>query len=468
MEPPNPDTHRVATPAQRSPGPPTATVPSTGQPAPPKTHRGLSRRAFLGIAGGAGAACALGAALGPSAWDTLFGGKSDPRGRLTSDIGGRLVLVTLYGGNDGLNTVIPIGNPQYEAGRGGLALPADTVLPLQDGFGLHPALTGFRSLFQRGQLAIVHGVGFANPNYSHFESMDIWQTALPADPDSTGWLGRWLDATRASPLQAVSIGPTTPTLLVGDRVQGAALPLGPLQLPGGPAERALYADVAEADVSEPGMLPVAGQANAALLTVDSRVGPIINRTLNSHPLGSSGSSDDTATTEGELAAANGGGGRAGAGVLTAQLSAVANLIIGGSPSAVYSVELGGFDTHADQAPTQKTLLAELDTGVTAFVEALEHHPGPPTVVVVYTEFGRRVTGNASGGSDHGWANVVFVAGPSVHGGFYGEPPSLSKLSDGNLVYTTDFRRVYATVFDSLLGEPPSRILGSSFQPIAFV
>ena len=443
-----------------------ATPPTGKAAAAPGAGRGLSRRAFLGIAGGAGAACALGATLGPSAWDALFGGGTDPRGQLVSDIGGRLVLVTLYGGNDGLNTVVPIGDPHYQAGRGPLALAPDSVLPLRDGFGLHPSLTGFHTLWQRGQLAIVHGVGFADPNYSHFESMDIWQTGMPTDPDSTtGWLGRWLDITRGSPLQAVSIGPTTPTLLVGAQLQGASLPLGPLQLPGGSAERALYADVALTATHEPGMLPLAGQGNANLLTVDQRVGPIIDRTLDAHPLGSAGS---TTTTEGALAAADGGGGTAGPGILTAQLSMVANLILGGSPSAVYSVELGGFDTHADQEPTQKTLLSELDTGVTAFVEALQHHPGLPTVVVVYTEFGRRVTGNASGGSDHGWANVVFVAGSSVRGGFYGEPPSLATLSDGNLVYTTDFRRVYATVFDSLLGERPSRVLGSSFPTLSFV
>ena len=436
-------------------------------PGMPSARRGLSRRAFLGLAGGAGAACALGATLGPSAWDALFGG-TDPRGQLVSDIGGRLVLVTLYGGNDGLNTVVPIGDPHYEAGRGPLALAPDTVLPLRDGFGLHPSLTGFHTLWDRGQLAIVHGVGFADPNYSHFESMDIWQTGMPTDPDSTtGWLGRWLDITQASPLQAVSIGPTTPTLLIGAQMQGASLPLGPLQLPGGPAERALYADVAATATEEPGMLPFAGQGNANLLTVNQKVGPIIDRTLDAHPLGSADSGSST-TDEGALAAVDGGGGSAGPGILTAQLSMVANLILGGSTSAVYSVELGGFDTHADQEPTQKTLLSELDTGVTAFVEAIQHHPGPPTVVVVYTEFGRRVTGNASGGSDHGWANVVFVAGPSVRGGFYGEPPSLATLSDGNLVYTTDFRRVYATVFDSLLGERPSRVLGSSFPTLSFV
>ena len=147
---------------------------------------------------------------------------------------------------------------------------------------------------------------------------------------------------------------------------------------------------------------------------------------------------------------------------------VANLILAGSPTQVYSVEIGGFDTHADQTPTQQTLLSELDTGVTAFVDALSGPTvGDGTVVVVYTEFGRRVTGNASGGSDHGWANVVFVAGHSVKGGWYGEPPSLSTLSDGNLVYTTDFRSVYATLLAQVLGVDPASFLPGRFPMLSF-
>ncbi len=428
-------------------------------------HR-LDRRTFLGIAGGVGAAGALAATLGPRAWDALFGGASDPRGSLGGDHGGRLVLVTLYGGNDGLNTVIPAADPQYAAGRGGLAVAADTVLPLRDGFGLHPSLKGFHDLWRQGHLAVVHGVGYADPNYSHFESMDIWQTGQPTQPDSTGWLGRWLDLTKASPLQAVGVGPTTSTLLVGEHVQGAALPLGPVALPGGSADQALYGDVARAEGAAPGLLSAAAQGNSDLLTVVDHLGTIVDQRSASHPLGTT--DGPSAASNAALALTNGGGDRSATGILTAQLSLVANLILGGATSTVYSVELGGFDTHADQVPTQTALLSEVDRAVTAFVHAVEHHPGPPTVVVVYTEFGRRVTGNASGGSDHGWANVVFVAGPSVRGGFYGEPPSLRSLSDGNLVYTTDFRRVYATVLDGVLGERPSKILGQSFPALPFV
>ena len=169
------------------------------------------------------------------------------------------------------------------------------------------------------------------------------------------------------------------------------------------------------------------------------------------------------------AIAAGGGGRSAPGVLATQLSLVANLVLAGAPTEVYSVELGGFDTHSNQAHTQSALLGEVDTAVTAFVDALAHDPrGRETVVVVYTEFGRRVTGNASGGSDHGWANVVFVAGAPVKGGWYGEPPSLTTLSDGNLVFTTDFRSVYATVLDQVLGVDPTSFLGGKVHGLDFL
>jgi len=164
-----------------------------------------------------------------------------------------------------------------------------------------------------------------------------------------------------------------------------------------------------------------------------------------------------------LAIANGGGGLSSGNVLATQLSIVANLILAGAATEVYSVELGGFDTHAAQANTQSELLTQLDTGVSAFVDAVgATERGSETVVLVYTEFGRRVSANASAGTDHGWANVVLVAGHPVKGGFYGDPPSLTNLSEGNLVYTTDFRSVYATMFDQVLGVDPKGFLGGTF------
>jgi len=430
----------------------------------------IGRRAFLGLAAGAGALGALGAVFGPHAWDALFGGAGPAAGAMGADDGARLVLVTLYGGNDGLNTVIPYEDPAYAAARGSLALDPSSVLPLADGFGLHPGMPGFQRLWEAKELAVVHGVGFADPNYSHFESMDIWQSGVPGTPVATGWLGRWLDGTRSSPLRAIALGPTVPTLLSGARVQGAAIPVGPLVLPGDGTEQALFGALARGEGTDPVWVARSASADRVLLELHERLGPVLERTGASDPLHLAGLG--TAARQGastSLAIANGGGGQAGADVLAVQLSVVANLILAGSGADVYSIELGGFDTHADQERVQSALLSQLDTAVTAFVDALSGtRRGSRTVVVVYTEFGRRLGANASGGTDHGWANVAFVAGPSVRGGFYGEPPSLTNLSEGNTVYTTDFRSLYASVLSQVLGTDPKPVLEGSFPQLTLV
>ena len=440
------------------------------QPPPADVQNALTRRRFLALAGGVGATAAVGAALGPRAWDALVGGSASAAGTMSASTGRTLVLLTLYGGNDGLNTVIPVGDPNYRRYRPTLAIEESTVIPLGEGFGLHPALAGFKKLWDAKQLAIVQGVGFANPNYSHFESMDIWQSGVPGTPVTTGWLGRWLDATKASPLRAIGIGPTLPTALVGDKVQGAAIPAGPLTLPGTGAEGALYSALARTGRGEAPLMAEAATSNANLLTVQRSLGPVLDRTATSNPLHLPGSATSAAAggSEAALAIANGGGGQSSANVLEVQLSIVANLILAGSQSDVYSVELGGFDTHADQAPTQAALLGQMGTVVPAFLDAIGSHPrGRGTVVLIYTEFGRRVRSNASGGTDHGWANVVFMAGRPIRGGFYGESPGLSKLSGGNQIYTTDFRSVYATALDGVLGVDPKPFLGGTFpvQPL---
>jgi uncharacterized protein (DUF1501 family) len=431
-------------------------------------RRRIHRRAFLGLAGGVGALGVLGAVFGPRAWDTLFGG-GGTTGAMGDAGGGNLVLLTLYGGNDGLNTVIPYEDPAYAPARGPLAVDASSVLALADGFGLHAKMPGFKKLWDAKELAIVQGVGFADPNFSHFESMDIWQAGSTDASTTTGWLGRWLDGTRSSPLRALAIGPTLPAALSGSKVQGAAIPVGPLELPGSAFEQGLYASVARGDRTDASLAAQAAVSDRVLLELHQRLGPLLDRTASSNPLHLADESGLAAGAADNLAIADGGGGEASSNILAVQLSVVANLILAGATADVYSVELGGFDTHADQAPTQSTLLSELDTAVTAFVDALRGtRHGSRTVVLIYTEFGRRVGGNASNGTDHGWANVAFAAGPSVKGGFYGEAPSLTKLSEGNTVYTTDFRTLYATMLGPVLGADPKSFLHGSFSELALV
>jgi len=211
----------------------------------------MTRRRFLSLAA-AGSAAGM---VGPALWSQLAAATPATGSRQSGSSTGRtLVLVTLYGGNDGLNTVIPYTDPAYASARGLLAIDPSTVLHLDDGFGLHPGMPRLAALWKSGHLAIVHGVGFADPNYSHFESMDIWQTANPKDPSGTGWLGRWLDRTNSSPLRAVSIGPSVPTVLAGDTVQAAAIPPGPIQLPGDPTEVALYRSLVAGSGTDPDLL----------------------------------------------------------------------------------------------------------------------------------------------------------------------------------------------------------------------
>jgi uncharacterized protein (DUF1501 family) len=430
----------------------------------------LSRRKFLALAGGLGLAAAAGSPVLQGLLNPERAAASSKGSNLGSTKARTLVLVTLYGGNDGLNTVVPYQDPNYAAARGPMALDPSTVLALSDGFGLHPSMPGFKKLWDAKELAIVHGVGFANPNYSHFESMDIWQAGSTDPSTSTGWIGRWLDKTKSSPLRAVGIGPTLAPALAGAKVQGAAVPPGPMLLPGSVGERSLFASLAKTDQGEALLLAESARSESDLLLVDKTIGPILDRSVKADPLHLSGSSaSGSSADQGALAIANGGGGLSSANVLAVQLSAVANLILAGAPTQVYSVELGGFDTHSDQTPTQQTLLSQLDSGVSAFLSAVASNTrGRQTVVMIFTEFGRRVLGNASAGTDHGWANVVFVAGKPVKGGFYGEPPSLTNLSEGNLVYTTDFRSVYASMFDQVIGVDPKPFLSGNATPLPVV
>jgi len=434
----------------------------------------FSRRGFL-VVGGVGALGATGVGLG--LWRSgaleshLAASGAPPASTASAADGPILVLLTLYGGNDGLNTVVPYKDPNYASARGSMALDIDTVLPLSDGFALHPSMPGFQKLFKANQLAIVQGVGYPDPNLSHFESMDIWQSAMTDGNQDSGWIGRWLDATGTDPLRASSIGPTLPLALMGAKVQGAAVPPPPLSLPGTKAQQAAYAGMEVVSHGEAGLLADVASSGADLLSVQRTLAPVLdpNRSGGSATSGTAGTGGTSleGAGEGALAITQGGGGLSTSSVLAGQLDLVLTMINAAVPTKIYAVSFGGFDTHTNEADTQKTLLAELDQAVSSFLGEVANAPhGRPVVVLIHTEFGRRVTGNASGGTDHGAANVVFVAGSTVKGGFYGDPPSLTKLDDyGNLVFSTDFRSVYATVFENVIGVDSKSFLGGSFSPL---
>jgi uncharacterized protein (DUF1501 family) len=368
---------------------------------------------------------------------------------------GILVLLTLYGGNDGLNTVVP-NDSVYLAARGELAHQPNVTLKLDDAFGLNPAMPGFKSLWDAKRLAIVRGVGYANPNRSHFRSMDIWQTAAPDRFEVSGWLGRWHDATGGDPLRMVSIGASMPRAMVSIKGGGgAALPNGNLVLPGGAGVSKVFAELGRTP-STLGQLAnkVIGNNNDLLRVID-KFGPILK-----------GNAAATGAVSLEGGPTANGDNRT---QLDEQFDEVARLINGGAPTRVFSVSLGGFDTHASEKESQARLLGAVDQAVTRFVNTMAASPnGAKVTVAIYSEFGRRVKANDSGGTDHGTASSVFVAGPQVTGGFYGDAPSLTDLDDGDLKFTTDFRTIYSSLLGNVLGIDSAAVLGKAFPALSVV
>ncbi|MET7818391.1 DUF1501 domain-containing protein [Micromonospora zamorensis] len=361
----------------------------------------------------------------------------------------KLIIVTLYGGNDGLNTVVPYGNSAYYTARPELAYQPDQVLRLDDSLGLNPVLEGLNLLWSKKQLAVVLGAGYPKPDRSHFRSMDIWQTASPSGPTTSGWVGRWLDGTNAAPEAAVSFEPMLPPLLVGETRTGACVSIDGLKLPAGVTPNMIEA-LGRREPNDTDMQARAADAYGNLIKIDQLIRD-----------GEAKVAPSEATVQPEIPAT----GTGGANVLSAQLLRVAQCVEAGVPTRVYSVSLGGFDTHTAERLGHELLLRQLDQALTSFVDRLARtEAGRQVTVVVYSEFGRRVRANASHGTDHGTAGPVFVLGPQVAGGLYGEQPSLQDLDDGDLKATTDFRDVFGTLLASVLRADPARYLGGGYKP----
>ncbi|MEV6494642.1 DUF1501 domain-containing protein [Actinoplanes sp. NPDC051633] len=390
----------------------------------------LTRRKFLTASGVvAGGALALGGTAYVLSEILDFRQDNKPAGAKT------LVLVTLYGGNDGLNTVIPYADPAYAAARPGMTYPAEQVLRLDDAFGLNPGLKGLHRLYGEKRLAVIRGVGYPKPDRSHFRSMDIWQTGSPDHPVGTGWLGRWLDGAGGDPRLAVSFEPVLPPLLAGARSAGATIPGGALKLPKVLTPATLEA-LAGTQAGE-----TAAQARAASCFADLIRVQDLMADVEVDP----GDDDSPGTATGGAAPP-----------LDTQLALVTKCIEAGAATRVYSVSLGGFDFHADERGAQEAILAKLDKPLAAFADRMKDRD---VVIVVYSEFGRRVKANASDGTDHGTASSMFVLGKGVHGGLHGDPPSLTDLDDGDLKHTVDFRDVYGALLAGALGVDPAPVLG---------
>ena len=352
-----------------------------------------------------------------------------------------LVVVTLYGGNDGLNTVVPFQDPIYNSLRPQLAYKESEVIPIGQGLALNGSMTGFKSIWDRGQLAIVRGVGYPDPDRSHFSSMAIWQSASLSAVKS-GWLGRWVETQKEDPLLAISLGSVLPPLLAGNKRSGSVLPLGGLKLPSG----SLASDCAKLSLESPQddlLQASVARSMRNLFQVADEVTPILK---------------DPAPPASDLPVAVGGN-AGGDSNLSAQLEVVAKLIAAGSPTRVWSVSLGGFDTHADEHTAQSRLLGAVSSSLTKFMSQLRStNRSKDVTILVYSEFGRRVRANASQGTDHGTSGPVFIMGEKVAGGFYGDQPSLSNLKEDDLQVTTDFRDIYATLLERVLNSPKERVI----------
>jgi len=363
-----------------------------------------------------------------------------------------LVVVELTGGNDGLNMVIPYADDLYHKARPTLRRTKDQVIRLDDHVGLHSGMAGLRTLWDEGSLAVVQGVGYPNPDRSHFEAMDIWQTADPKRATPTGWLGRAtveLD-NRAGGVPILHVGPGKAPLAATGAPGGGAVSVGDsnsfhLELGGEQARQAARRKLLE-DVAAPAK---SADDDDLLSFVQRRQVQTLSAVEHLREL-----------LEGPNAPRNFGGG------LAQKLQIVSGLIARGFGTRLFYVTLDGFDTHAGQGPAHQRLLSELADSIGNFFRDLKDtHNDTRVRLLTFSEFGRRVKENDSRGTNHGAASCLFVAGPSMKGGVVGKHPSLANLDADDLKFHTDFRRVYATLLDDWLSCDSKSVLGAKWEAV---
>jgi uncharacterized protein (DUF1501 family) len=353
------------------------------------------------------------------------------------------VVLELSGGNDGLNTLVPYGDDAYYKHRPNLGIPKKGLRVLDDHFGFSGGMAGFEHLYKEGRLAIVHGCGYENPSFSHFTSMAYWHTAAPNSGEEYGWVGRLADAVApaAPPNYIVNIG-TRQSLAVRSRKHVPVVFDDPNKF-----SQDRFYEEGEVLASTPSSDKVENPSRRFLLDTAK-------------------SAQDASALVREAWAKYHS--PVDYGIVGLDLPKVVALIAAGMPTRLYytSYRNNAFDTHVFQNDTHKRLLTYASDAVSAFIRDLERiGRADEVVVMVFSEFGRRVPENVNLGTDHGTANLMFVAGKPVKGGHYGRIPSLTKLDPGdNLIYTTDFRRVYATMISGWLGyHDTRRLLNREFE-----
>ena len=359
-----------------------------------------------------------------------------------------LVVLQLSGGNDGLNTVIPFRNDIYYRARPKIGIFKDQALALTDEVGLHPALKSFKDLYDKGGLGILNSVGYPNPDRSHFRSMDIWHSASESNEYLyTGWLGRYLDAQCAGcdkPTHALEIDDVLSMALKGNEAKGLAMK-DPKRLYT-TANQKYFKEIIAAHRDQAGEQPVDYLYKTMAETVSSA--DYIYNQSRLHP-----SSSTYPKTE-----------------LGKSLQTIASLIFSDINTKVYYISLGSFDTHTNQAGQQQRLFTEMNDAISSFVKDIKSNGRFNDVLITtFSEFGRRVSQNASGGTDHGTANnMFFIGGGLKQQGVLNPLPDLNDLQDGDLKHKVDFKNVYATILKNWLNADDYKILGKQFHHLSFV
>ncbi len=373
-----------------------------------------------------------------------------------------LVVIEMSGGNDGLNTVIPYADDLYHKARPTLRFKKEEVIRIDDHVGLHPGMDGFRQMLDRGRLAVIQGVGYPNPDRSHFESMDIWQSADPKRKIGTGWIARSVPDIQGKDgnIPAVHLGSRSlPLALQG--APGGVVSLNNLQQfkvhldtadeKRRLARKTLIENLSKSDSNRDDMLAFVQRRQLQTYATLDRVQDALKDVRGV---------GFQAFNDGQFFQGN---------QLFQKLQLVSQLIQRGFGTRVFYVSFGDFDTHSTQADSHRRLLAELANSINQFFAQLQ--PGghdKRVLVMTFSEFGRRVQENSSRGTDHGAGSCMFVAGPATKGGAIGKHPSLSDLDAGDLKHHTDFRRVYATLLDKWLGCDSRVVLRDTFEHVDFL
>ncbi len=364
-----------------------------------------------------------------------------------------LVVIQMAGGNDGLNTVIPYADGNYHTLRPTLGIAQDTVLRLDDTFGLHPSMTALKTMWDAGTVAIVNGVGYPNPNYSHFRAMEIWQSADPIGVPGEGWVGKYLDTREAehNSLLGLNIGGSTPP-----EFRSGIPPVTSLNR---------IEDYSLRQGSDPGQVNATRNTSVLqlyeLFPAEAKYGALLQGTVKD--------AFDSSAKLGQIVTGYKSSVSYPQTPLAGGLKMIAAALAANIGMRVAHVQLGGFDTHSRQAADQTKLLGQLSDALSAFYQDLaQHNRDKNTITMTWSEFGRRAGQNASDGTDHGSAEPMFIVGGAVKGGMFGALPSLANLDAGNLRFTTDFRSVYATLLDRWLMADANRLLGTGYDRLDFI